>query len=853
MSIREKIYNYFKSAEDLHVLFVFDGVGMLQAEIEEDASPWPEDYHYQVFGGNWFTTKVLLYTEWKDKHVVLLFPGMQEPAGQEACLNFPLMSVLKANMVFHEEDAIAFMQQRGIAMQYADFFQRHISELLRDRYDKVLSPYYHSHVFNFDYAHRGILSVYLGSNKMLEWYQIIALIIILSASEDGNKANAFWNKLKPTAKVRANDIQAALMEKLIQTVGISFDLSTGNPMGKVAESMKYNALTQRMAVSDADPYKQLKMENSVRLQQLNSILSSISENTKLHEAFAPAFAQLSSKIKEETLLDVYGSDAPYAYISEQMCRLMAHRIIKEALYSNPAHVSERFAAMNDAALLGEPFKASLAYCQTVARFYTIVNTIDTLKLNSPSLYISRYTSQFYLLDMYYRQAVCLYSELALEEKNETVEDIKFRMDTDYASITNELNLEWLGCVKEMGTGFETITEMERQPDFFKNHIGIPKLKTAVIISDALRYEMAVELMERLNGKKHVATLEPCLAMLPTETKYCKPSLLPHDELECTGTDMTVDGEVLTSTDQRTAHLKNYIDSALCITYKKLMSLSKTEKRDVFKNKLVYVFHGTIDDNCHGCNLTTYASACKNAIDELVQLIAYIHDGGNVTEVYLTADHGYLYNDMFFEEKDKQGIKEEAVENTTRYFISENETVNTGITKFPLKSVSAMKGDYYVGVPTGTNRLYQKGGDYQFAHGGASLQELVIPILHSKYKEFNTKHKVTVSLLEPVLTIASSRLKAHLVQGEAVSMAAQELTVECAVYVGDEAVTPVKVITLNSTDEEMGASRIFEVDLTVTQSAMSKIMQFKVFRQGDSLNPLIVKNIVNNTLIEQDDF
>ena len=35
MSIREKIYNYFKSAEDLHVLFVFDGVGMLQAEIDE--------------------------------------------------------------------------------------------------------------------------------------------------------------------------------------------------------------------------------------------------------------------------------------------------------------------------------------------------------------------------------------------------------------------------------------------------------------------------------------------------------------------------------------------------------------------------------------------------------------------------------------------------------------------------------------------------------------------------------------------------------------------------------------------------------------------------------------------------
>ena len=71
--------------------------------------------------------------------------------------------------------------------------------------------------------------------------------------------------------------------------------------------------------------------------------------------------------------------------------------------------------------------------------------------------------------------------------------------------------------------------------------------------------------------------------------------------------------------------------------------------------------------------------------------------------------------------------------------------------------------------------------------------------------------------------------------------------------GDEAVSPIKTITLNSTDAEMGASRLYEVDLTVTQSATSKIMQFKVFKEEDTLNPVITKNIINNTLIEQDDF
>lgn len=113
--------------------------------------------------------------------------------------------------------------------------------------------------------------------------------------------------------------------------------------------------------------------------------------------------------------------------------------------------------------------------------------------------------------------------------------------------------------------------------------------------------------------------------------------------------------------------------------------------------------------------------------------------------------------------------------------------------------------------------------------------------------------MSVSLLEPTLKIVSSRLKAHLVQGESVSMSMQELTVVCAVYAGSEAVSPVRTITLNSTDEELGASRIYEVDLTVTREATSKILQFKVFAKDDTLNALIVKNIINNTLIEQDDF
>lgn len=852
MTIKEKIFQYFAAGKDLHVLFVFDGMGMLQNEIEEDNTPWPDDYIYKVFAGDWFHTKIKLAHEWADKKVVLLFQQI-EPTTQEACLAFPLMSTLKANMVFHEEDAIAFMQQRNIPMQYADFFQRHITELLRDRFDKVLAPYYNSSLFNWDCAHRGILSVYLGSSKMMEWYQIIAQLIVLSAQEEKTKITAFWNKLQANDKVRANDIQMALNQKLASIVGIASNANGMSPINQVAEAMKYNAITQLLAVQDADPYKALKIHDSVKLQQLNSMLTAIAENTRINEAFSAAFDKMGQNIKEEVLLDVYGPEAEFSFLSEALCRQIVKRLVKDDLFVNPEEILERLLRMQKEALLNERFKLSLTFLVHICHFYSCVNGIDTLKLNTPDKYLEQYTSSFYLLDMYYRQAVCAFADLGTTE-NETTERIKQKLDQDYASLTNEMNLEWIRCVKEVGIGFETITSLERQPDFFRNHIGSPKVKTAVIVSDAFRFEMAKELTARLTSKKHMASLLPALAMLPTETKYCKPALLPHNDLVCTGNDLLVDGKSLASTEARTNQLKNYNESAVCINFDTLTGMDKRTKREVFKNKLVYVFHNTLDENCHGCNLKTFASASRDALDELQQLILFIHDYANVTEVYLTADHGFLYHDIPFEEKDKLAVTEENVEKKTRYFLCENgKETDFGISKFPLQAVSAMKGDFFVGVPTGTNRLAKEGGDYMFAHGGASLQELVIPILYSKYQVENKKGKVGVSLLESSLTVSSSRMKAHLVQNEAVSMSMQPQTVYCAIYVGDEVVSPVKAITLNSTDTEMTASRIYEVDLTVTQSATSKIMQFKVFNEDDNLNPVISKNIVNNTLIEQDDF
>ena len=85
------------------------------------------------------------------------------------------------------------------------------------------------------------------------------------------------------------------------------------------------------------------------------------------------------------------------------------------------------------------------------------------------------------------------------------------------------------------------------------------------------------------------------------------------------------------------------------------------------------------------------------------------------------------------------------------------------------------------------------------------------------------------------------------------MSLQERTVVCGLYVNDDLVSATTTVTLDSSEEELMSSQIHEINLVVTNSASAKIMKFKVFDVNDPLNPLIVANVVNDTLIERDDF
>ena len=853
--VQDRIYNYFERNPQLHVLFIFDRMNIIQNELDE-MKEWNDDYIYKVFDGAWFNAKYAIENDWKDKHVVLLFPEQVYPHTEEQQLSFPLLDMLKANMEYKEEDYASFMQQYNLPEKYRGFIKKNIGEIMSSKVSNILNGHIDSTSFSEDMVCRAFITNYLGEKKLQDWEQLIVKIIILDGIAEEKKRSDFWYKLSKNL-----DASKALSEKLDKLFGLTLNFNAAIKTKSVAESLKYNSITQLLDAVPGDVYKQYKVCNSVVLDQVNKIYELGTHDRLLSAKFAQAMAILAADIKEEEIINIYGIDANYFYLTEALCWPILKEVVEQKLMADPEQVNERMRELSLKLPVDSDIQIAVRFIEQSALYYAQVRGLGTLKLNGTKEYVDKYTSEFYLVDTYYRLTLEAYHELITKECpiEQTLTSAKRQLDLEYAKICNILNIEWLICVKEKGTWF-TETGLKRQEDFYANESD-SSVKQVVIVSDALRYEVAMELMQGLAKEKHIATIGAYQAMLPTETKYCKLALLPHHLLQLSGcgvpphndsTDMQVDGSVLTTTDQRTAHLCKYRDGAICIRYEDVMNGDSQAMRELFKRPLVYIFHDTIDDAGHSQSPFDVINACRKAIGQLTVLVKRLHATWNVTNVLLTADHGFLYNDMKFEDKDKHSIVESAIEKKTRYYLTDSNERVEGIVKFPLDKVSSIKSinPVMVAVPEGTNRLAASGG-YNFAHGGASLQEMIIPIIKSVRKKVKKTEKVGVALMSHNLNMVSSRLKFQMIQSEAVSMTVMERKVLCCIYNGDNPVTQEKEVTLNSADANNLNNRVFEVTLNLNKSVNASMLQLRIYDVDDKLNPLIRETVKNNTMIEQD--
>jgi uncharacterized protein (TIGR02687 family) len=310
-----------------------------------------------------------------------------------------------------------------------------------------------------------------------------------------------------------------------------------------------------------------------------------------------------------------------------------------------------------------------------------------------------------------------------------------------------------------------VSEINKQRDFYRRFLS-PNVskgnRVFVVISDALRFEVAAELSEVLSHTtKGKATLEAVQAVFPSITKFGMSALLPGNEITVNDKmEVLVDGKSTGSTINRGAILSADNPESVAITYKDLLQMKQSDRRSLVQGKeIVYIYHNTIDAiGDKQSTETKVFEACSDAIEELNAIVKIILNDLSGMNVFITADHGFLYTHKPLEESQKisrQTFNGEIYELGRRYALVSDGTSADYL--LPVKTEREVGGIPMKGyTPQDTIRIKVQGGGENFVHGGISMQEMVVPVI--VYKGMRSGYKRFVEVQNPGLSLISESRK-----------------------------------------------------------------------------------------------
>jgi uncharacterized protein (TIGR02687 family) len=338
------------------------------------------------------------------------------------------------------------------------------------------------------------------------------------------------------------------------------------------------------------------------------------------------------------------------------------------------------------------------------------------------------------------------------------------------------------------------TEQNSQQRFFKQHVypfTSKKQRLFVIISDALRYENGAELSKRLQSEnRYESKIEAMVSSLPSYTQLGMASLLPHKELSFQGESDSIyaDGMSSSGIQGRSKILAaNSGVRATAIKAEDFMNMnSAKEGREFVKQQdLIYIYHNRIDKT--GDDKTSEErvfEAVEEEINFLMDLIKKITNM-NGNNMLVTADHGYLYqyNELAESDFSKSNHTGELWKENRRFVIGKD-LVNDAATKAFKASELNISSDATVLIPKSINRLRVKGAGSRFVHGGASLQEIVIPLVKVTKKRADTTSAVDVDIIKSTDNITTNILAVSFIQSNLVTETVLPRVLRAAIYAED---------------------------------------------------------------------
>lgn len=356
-----------------------------------------------------------------------------------------------------------------------------------------------------------------------------------------------------------------------------------------------------------------------------------------------------------------------------------------------------------------------------------------------------YTEKFYMMDTYYRRFQMAYQK-SLSNSNHILDDLfKFTVDRSEGIykrwFLEDLLANWSNVSARDYAEYGKISGLKQQVGFYANNIKNAKTKSYVIISDALRYEVAKELVDEIKQDMQCKVeLDHMEGIFPTITPFGMAALLPHKELKVdiknNKLKILIDGE---STDMpnREKVLQKANEKSRVLKYDDMIHMKGEERKELVKGMdVVYIYHDRIDSSSHTSDSLVFA-ACSDAIEEIKNLVRILVNEFSAVNIFITSDHGFLYTYEEFREDDKVAQEgfEGLVDYGRRYAIMDQSANPSYL--MPVKFIDETSG--LKAFATKDNiRIKKLGSGINFVHGGISLQEKVVPLI--KYKHLRNDNK-----------------------------------------------------------------------------------------------------------------
>jgi hypothetical protein len=391
-----------------------------------------------------------------------------------------------------------------------------------------------------------------------------------------------------------------------------------------------------------------------------------------------------------------------------------------------------------------------------------------------------YEREGWEVDSAYRHSelIRVTSGVALDELDELYRFARQRYET------------WLDQV--LRASADAMSEPEVSPAVLQRTIhtrmvGTGAESTAYVLVDALRYELGVDLAERLRTVNAEVEIVAAVGTPPSITTVGMAAVLPRADTEfridldsTNRLQVVVGGSVISGVRDRVRLLEHTHGTVVDLLLDDVAQYSNRElKKKLDGSSLVLVRSTEIDTGGESDQLAASWGSFDMTLKVLQTVVAKLLHAG-IRRVVITADHGFLAVRQLGEDRRIDRPSTGFGELHRRAWIGRGGTGSDSTIKIPL-SAFGIAGDLDIITPRGLG-VFTTGGGLQFFHGGLSPQELIVPVIvctaidespDPKYQiELSVAgERITTGVLAATLTMTgdlftrTSRVRVQLMQND----------------------------------------------------------------------------------------